>query len=264
MRRYFRWWGEILTPANYHLLKGSSFFKLGLLKERFEWNLKEGTNVFFTRYKGVISRSWKQSLFSLLFTNEIWRLTNLCRISTFFRHPSVKFLQIVLCFILGLVLFRKKDVWIFSKALIMWLGTVAIRAWKTISDIAKHSKTTVLPSRVRFRNHQTFSTVCTSETTLRKLGSFFIVLLYEKLLPKVLITSLNRSMHFISQTANWTTFGDPIPAISHFVRTGFNPEKKSKYWIVHPEVFRKKVVLRYLSFWSWKLTTKKFFRRGSL
>ena len=35
----------------------------------------------------------------------------------------------------------------------MWLGTVAIRASETIFDIAKLLKTTILPSRERFRNH---------------------------------------------------------------------------------------------------------------
>ena len=36
----------------------------------------------------------------------------------------------------------------------MWLGTGAIRAWKTIFDIAKLLKTIIPLSRVRFRNHQ--------------------------------------------------------------------------------------------------------------
>ena len=130
--------------------------------------------------------------------------------------------------------------------------------------LSELSKTTIIPSRVRFRNRQSFSTVCTLEITLRKLGSFTIVLLYEKILPKVLITSLHRLMHFIPQTANWTTFRDPILAISRFVRLGFNPEKKSKYCIVHPQVFWKNFVLKYLSLRSRKLTTNKFFRRGSL
>ena len=62
----------------------------------------------------------------------------------------------------------------------MWLGTDATGAWKTIFDIAKLLKATVLPARVRFRNLQSFSTVCILETTLRQLDSSFIVLLHEK------------------------------------------------------------------------------------
>ena len=58
----------------------------------------------------------------------------------------------------------------------MWLGTVAIRASKTIFVIAKLLKTTVFSSAVRFGNRHSFSTVCTSETTLRKLDSSFNVL----------------------------------------------------------------------------------------
>ena len=44
-------------------------------------------------------------------------MVNLFRTSTFFRSPSLDFLQIVLCFILGLVLFHKIEVSIVSKAL---------------------------------------------------------------------------------------------------------------------------------------------------
>ena len=130
MRRYFRWWGEMLTSANYHLsIERKKFLEVGFIKRKVCKKKKEGTNAFFSRYKGVIFRSWKQSLCSL-FTHEIWRLAKLCRISTFFRYLFVKSLQIVLCFILGLVLFHKKEVWIVSKTLIMWLGTVAIRTFK--------------------------------------------------------------------------------------------------------------------------------------
>ena len=51
------------------------------------------------------------------------------------------------------------EVWIVSKVLMMWPGTGAISAWKTSFDIAKLLKATILPSRVRFRNRQSFSTV---------------------------------------------------------------------------------------------------------
>ena len=44
-----------------------------------------------------------------------------------FRPPSLKLLQIVLCFVLVLVLFDKKEFFIVSKALIMWLGAVTVR-----------------------------------------------------------------------------------------------------------------------------------------
>ena len=103
----------------------------------------------------MILHSWQQSSYSL-FTHEIGRVVNLFR--TFFRSPSLDFLQIVLCFILGLVLFHKIEVSIVSKALKIWLGTVTVRAWKTIICIAKLLKTSVL------------------EATLRKLDYSFILL----------------------------------------------------------------------------------------
>ena len=35
-------------------------------------------------------------------------------------------------------------------------------------------------------------------------------------------------MHLIPKTATWTPFRASIPAISHFVRLGFSPEKREK------------------------------------
>ena len=73
----------------------------------------------------MIFHSWKQSSYNC-FTYEIWKLVNLFCIATFFKPPSLKFLQIVLCFSLRLLLSQKK-VWIVSKVLMMWLGTDTIK-----------------------------------------------------------------------------------------------------------------------------------------
>ena len=127
----------------------------------------------------MIFCSWKQASYSL-FTHELWKLFTLFRMSTFFRPPSSYLLQRVLCFILGLELFYKKEAWIVSRALITWVETGAIRARKTIFDIAKLLKATIRPSRVRFRNHQSFNTFGMLETILRKLHSSFNLMLYEK------------------------------------------------------------------------------------
>ena len=118
------------------------------MKERFEWNLKERPKVLFNSYKGMILLSWKQSSYSL-FTHELWRLFTLCLMSISLRPPFSRLLQRVLCFVLGLELFDKREVWIVSKATITWVGTGATRAWKTIFEIAKLLKTTIRPSRVR-------------------------------------------------------------------------------------------------------------------
>ena len=83
-------------------------------------------------------------------------------------------------FIFGLELFHKKKVWIFFKALITWVENGSIRAWKIILEIAVLLKTTIGPSSMRFWNRQSFNTLCTLETILRKLNCSFILLLYEK------------------------------------------------------------------------------------
>ena len=150
--------------------------------------------------------------------------------STFFRHPFSYPLQRVLCFILGLELFHKKEVWIVSKALITWIDTGAIRAWKITFEIAKLLKTTIRPSRVMFQYRQRFDMLWTLQTILRKLHSSFILLVYKKKVPKMLIASLHRSMYFMPQTATWNPFRAPIPAILHFVKLGFSPEKREKVW----------------------------------
>ena len=62
-----------------------------------------------------------------------------------------------------------------------------------------------------------------------KLDCSFVVLLYEKYVPKILIASLRRSMHFIPQTANLIPFRARIAVVSHFVRFELNPEKMKKY-----------------------------------
>ena len=56
-------------------------------------------------------------------------------------------------------------------------------------------------------------------------------------------------MHLVPQTAIWTPFRAPIPAILHFVRLGFNPEKREKVLNISTRFsmdcasFRKNIVL---------------------
>ena len=58
-------------------------------------------------------------------------------INNFFEAPLPKVFACRFIFYFGLVLYHKKKFRIVSKALIIWLGTGAIRALKTIFDIAK-------------------------------------------------------------------------------------------------------------------------------
>ena len=55
--------------------------------------------------------------------------------------------------------------------------------------------------------------------------SSFTFRLYKKQIPKILIASFLKSIHLIPQTAPWSFFSTPIPAILHLVVFDFNPEK---------------------------------------
>ena len=138
----------------------------------------------------MIFHSWKQ-LYST-FTHELWSLFALFRTSTFLTLPSSYLLQRFLCLILRIVFFHQKEVWMVSTALIGFVGNGAIRAWRNIFQISKPLETIIRPLRVMFQNHPGFNTICRSETILRKLHFSFIPLLHKKLVPQILIASLQR------------------------------------------------------------------------
>ena len=73
----------------------------------------------------------------------------------------------------------------------MFFTNGVMRAYKTIFEILKLVNTTFCPSIVRFRNHQSFNSLCTLKTVLRKLRSSFILFLYEKKANESLIASLS-------------------------------------------------------------------------
>ena len=156
----------------------------------------------------MILHSWKQSSCSL-FSYEIQILVNLLCIAKFCRHVSLRFFQIDLCFIFGLMVFHRKDFWIVSKALIIWLRTGVIRAGEIIFNMAKLSKLTILPSRVR--NRQRLNTDCTLVTILRKLHSSFIVLLYKKQVTKI----LKSDFHLPQKLALFASFESPLKIMNN-------------------------------------------------
>lgn len=100
------------------------------MKERFGWNLKEGPNVLFNWYKEMIFQLMKAIIVCSIFTCELWRLLFIPYVNIF-RPPYSYLLLRDLCFLTGLELIHKKYVWIFSKALITWVGNDTIRASKT-------------------------------------------------------------------------------------------------------------------------------------
>ena len=67
-------------------------------------------------------------------------------------------------------------------------------------------------------------------------------------MPRILIVSLVRSMQTIPQSAAFTPFRTPNPAISHFVVLSLNPEYSENIWKVFitsktdPLFFQKKIV----------------------
>ena len=52
--------------------------------------------------------------------------------------------------------------------------------------------------------------------------------LYEKCVPIILMVSKTDSTHCIPQTATFTPFKTPIPAMSHLLKFGLNPGKREK------------------------------------
>ena len=48
--------------------------------------------------------------------------------------------------------------------------------------------------------------------------------MHEKWIPVIFMVSLHKSIHFIPQTATFTLFSTPMPAILHFSLFGFKPE----------------------------------------
>ena len=83
---------------------------------------------------------------------------------------------------------------------------------------------------MRFRNCESFNTLCTLETIFPKLQSSFILLLYEKQVSKIVVAFSHRTMRLIPQTATsvdtFQAFSARIPAILHFVRFGFSLKKR--------------------------------------
>ena len=70
---------------------------------------------------------------------------------------------------------HKNEVCVISKALIVWLETGTNGAWGTIFDISILLKTMILPLRLILWNHQSFNTVYTLETILRKWHYFLLL-----------------------------------------------------------------------------------------
>ena len=94
---------------------------------------------------------------------------------------------------------------------------------KFFFEITKVLKAMVLPSSVRRRISQTFKTFWILVILARKFFSFCFFLLYEKWIPVIFMVSLHKLIHFMPQTASFTLFSTPIPAILHFSWSGFKP-----------------------------------------
>ena len=142
---------------------------------------------------------------------------------TFFRPPCSKSEHKVSFFIFG-VEGHIKVFCILSSSLIISVRTFDISERKTVFEIAKVLKTIILPSSVTRHICQTFRTFWNLVMLSRKIFSFRFSLLYEKLIRVIFMVSLYKLMHFRPQTAIFTSFSTPIPAISYFSWFGFNPE----------------------------------------
>ena len=123
---------------------------LSLLKNKFEWNLKELPKDYLIKKNDINFHSWNE-LSSILLIHEHWRLITLFKISIFSKPLPLQSLERVSCFILVEEFFHKKAFCIFSSPFTICLGTGVTNDWKTILDITSVLKMTIFHSSVRFR-----------------------------------------------------------------------------------------------------------------
>ena len=104
------------------------------------------------------------------------------------------------------------------------VGIFVINARWTILDIANALKTVTFPSNVKFLIRHSLRTFSMLVICFRKFSSFSDFLLCEKWIPKSLREFNLKLIHFVPQSAIFTTFRAPIPATSHLDLLGFKPE----------------------------------------
>ena len=121
----------------------------------------------------------------------------------------------------------------YDKISILLLRSLVIsKTWITL-ETPKDLKTVVLPSKVNCLMRHNFKMFSIFTIFSQKSLSCSRFLLYEKWTPSIFTVSLLRLTHFMPQSVTWTPFRTPIPAISHFVLLGFNPENFEKVYLTH-------------------------------
>ena len=135
-----------------------------LLKWRFEWNLKKGSNVWFNWYKGMIFHSWKQWLLVFLRINCEDVLLFICVCEDFF-YASVLifFIESFMLYFWIRVIWHDVKVWAGTQ----YLGTNYPGTWDPRPPCKFNSGTPGLSSKFKsgtliiiFLHYFTFNLLC--------------------------------------------------------------------------------------------------------
>ena len=163
--------------------------------------------------------------------------------SSLFKPPFWKPLQIVLCLVFALLEFRRSFLYIRCIVVVTSLGIG--KSWAKNTGKSNVLKTIISPSRVRILCLYILKTFSIPIIVLLKfvLVQYFY---YRKKIPEIFIASLVKSMHLMPQTASVTRFRSPIPATLYFDKFDFNLKtmkikQYSAVLLLNPN-FKKKIV----------------------
>ena len=153
-------------------------------------------------------------------TQELCKQEVLLDMSTFFKLPFWKSLQIVLSLIFTLLVFRRNSLCIHCI-----VAVISLEIGKTAKNTNFHKanvlKIIVLPSGVRFLRRHILK-LFQYRLKFFEILFWFNIFIIWKNIPFIFVAYLVKSVHLIPQTA--TTFRSPISATSQFDRFDFKPE----------------------------------------
>ena len=124
----------------------------------------------------------------------------------------------------GLLPFQINSFCILFSSLIISAEILVTRERCIILDILKVLKIVIFLSRVKFCVFDNFSTFSIFRTSLIMSSLISSFLLQEICIPKM-FGFLVKSVQSIPQSANYTPFRTPVPAIFYFSLLGFKPER---------------------------------------
>ena len=175
------------------------------------WKLKFLSKCLPIKNSGIISQSWKSSS-NNLFTQEHCIFVILFLKSTFLNllfHSHCKSTMVNFC----LFPLPNEVFLYFVHNINCIIMEFRINKTCTTLEIAKDFKIVILPSIFNCPMHHNFKMFSVLAICSEKLLSCSKFLLYEKWTPSIFTVLLLRLTHFMPQSATWTPFRTPIPAI---------------------------------------------------